>query len=198
MSIDVSRVMQGRMRGYGSTEVEAPPWEIDIGPLTEKETSFFLRVQRYFKDCESDTDVLSRLLVASIKVTKSKRASVLLYSRKSDELFIFRTIGWDRHEISMLRETRIRPGEGIAGRVFAEGKPLLVSDVEKGSEFEPKEKYRSKAFVSTPLFSGSVVVGVLNLTEKQDGTYSPKELQVLEFLVTTASLLLRSASVLEM
>lgn len=197
ISLDLSRLARSRTERYGGPEVEVPPGEIDLEPLANREAAFFLKIQRYFKDCENDTDVLGRLLVASSKLTNSERASVLLYSKKDDDLFIFRTIGWDRNEIKMLRNTRISPGEGIAGRVFLEGKPLVVSDVEKGSDIEPKEKYSTKAFVSIPLFAGNEVVGVLNLTEKQEGAYSEKELDVLEFLVTTASFLLRDPSTLE-
>ena len=185
ISLDLSRLARSRKE------------EIDLEPLAHKDVTFFLKIQRYFKDCENDTDVLGRLLVASSKLTKTKRASVLLYSVREDVLFIFRTIGWDRNEIKMLRNTRISPGEGITGRVFLEGKPLVVSDVEKGSDVEPREKYSTKAFVSTPLFAGNEVVGVLNLTEKQEGAYFEKELDVLEFLVTTASLLLKNPSTLE-
>ncbi len=197
ISLDLSRLARSRKERYNGTEIEVPPGEIDLEPLAHKDVTFFLKIQRYFKDCENDTDVLGRLLVASSKLTKTKRASVLLYSVREDVLFIFRTIGWDRNEIKMLRNTRISPGEGITGRVFLEGKPLVVSDVEKGSDVEPREKYSTKAFVSTPLFAGNEVVGVLNLTEKQEGAYFEKELDVLEFLVTTASLLLKNPSTLE-
>jgi hypothetical protein len=201
VSVDLSRLSSGRGERYNSLydsrDLEAPPGQIDIGPLTERETSFFTRVQNYFKGCECKADILNRLLVASSKVTKSKRASVLLYSRKTDDLFIFRTIGWNRNELKMLRDTRIKPGEGITGRVFVEEKPLVVGDIEKGRDFEPKDKYRSKAFVSSPLFAGNDVVGVLNLTEKQDGTYSGRELEILKFLLTTVAVLMKGASSLE-
>jgi len=197
ISLDLSRLARSRTERYGGSEMEVPPGEIDLEPVANKEAAFFLKIQKYFKDCENDTSVLGRLLVASSKLTNSNRASVLLYSKQDDDLFIFRTIGWDRSEIKMLRNTRISPGEGITGRVFLEGKPLVVSDVEKGSDVEPKEKYSTKAFVSTPLFAGNEVMGVLNLTEKQEGAYSEKELDVLEFLVTTASFLLRDPSTLE-
>ena len=194
ISLDISRISSGREKNGQDVEIEVPPGEINLDVVTDKEAAFFLKMQRYFKDCENDTDVLGRLLVAASKLTRSKRASVLLYSREDDGIFIFRTIGWDKNEIKMLRNTRISPGEGITGRVFLDGKPLVVSDVEKGNDVEPREKYRSNAFVSTPLFAGNEVVGVLNLTEKQDGAFSDKELSVLEFLVSTVSFLLRNPS----
>ncbi len=197
LSHDVCRLARsGGQKEYG-WNLQLPDEEVDIGPLNEKEVSFFIRAQQYFKDCENDTDVLSRLLVASTKVTGSRRASVLLYSAKNDELYIFRTVGWDKNEIKMLRDTRIKPGEGITGRVFLEAKPLVVSDVGKGGEFEPKEKYSTKAFVSTPLYAGNVVIGVINLTEKQDGAYTEKELKVIDFLVTMVSLLVGDTQHLE-
>jgi transcriptional regulator with GAF, ATPase, and Fis domain len=197
LSYDVCRFTRSGGRKEYDWNLQLPDEEIDIGPLNMKEVSFFIRVQRYFKGSENETDVLSRLLVASSKLTGSQRASMLLYSSKTDELFIFRTVGWDKNEMRMLRDTRIKPGEGITGRVFLDGKPLVVSDVGEVGEFEPKEKYSTKAFVSTPLYAGNEVIGVINLTEKLDGAYTEKELGVLDFIVTTASLLVGGAQSFE-
>lgn len=197
LSCDVCRIRRSSVQKDYGHNLQLPDEEVDLGPLGAKEISFYIRVQQYFKGCANETDVLSRLLVAAAKVTGSRRASVLLYSRKRDELFIFRTIGWDKNEMRMLRDTRIKPGEGITGRVFLETKPLVVSDIGKGAEFEPKEKYSTKTFVSTPLYAGNEVVGVINLTEKVDGEYTEKELNVLDFTVTTASLLIGDTQHLE-
>ncbi|MBN2325279.1 MAG: GAF domain-containing protein [Spirochaetes bacterium] len=197
LSYDVCRLARiGGKKEYG-WDLQLPGEEIDIGPLKMKDISFYTRVQRYFKGCENETDVLSRLLVAAAKLTGTQRASILLYSGKTDELFIFRTVGWDRNEMRMLRDTRIKPGEGITGRVFLDGKALVVSDVSENDEFEAKEKYSTKAFVSAPLYAGNEIVGVINLTEKQNGAYTEKELGVLDFAVTTASLLLRDTQSVE-
>ncbi len=170
--------------------LEAGPEKIDITPLVDKkeEISYFLKLQSYFKEVKSASELLNKLLVAAAKITHSKRVSIFLYNKKGDELGIYKTIGWDKGEIKMLKNIKIKPGEGITGRVFIDAKPLIVNDIERENGFTPKEKYRSKAFISFPLFSGSDIIGVINLTEKERDVYSKQELDILTFIINEVSI----------
>ncbi|UCB47350.1 MAG: GAF domain-containing protein [Spirochaetota bacterium] len=146
-----------------------------------------MKIQEYFKGSISESEILSKLLAAAAKITKSKRASILLYNGKMDELYIFKTMGWSKDEIKMLRGTKIQPGEGITGRVFLDGKPLIVNNIEKKTDFEPKDKYRSKSFVSVPILTDEAIIGVINLTEKESEIYSDKEMNILYFMINEIS-----------
>jgi hypothetical protein len=187
ISFSLSAVSESTPPGSKQLMIEVSPEEIDISPITGKDINFFLQLQEYFKGFLSESEVLSRLLAASVKITKSKRASILLHDRKTGVLFIFKTVGWRKDEIKMLGNNKIRPGEGITGRVFQDGKPLIVNNLEKETDFEPKDKYRSKSFVSIPLFSDMEVIGVMNLTEQESDKYSVKELEIVRFMVNEVS-----------
>ena len=167
--------------------LEAGPEQVDISPITDKDVNFFMKIQEYFKGSINESEILSKLLAAAAKITKSKRASILLYNGKMDELYIFKTMGWSKDEIKMLRGTKIQPGEGITGRVFLDGKPLIVNNIEKKTDFEPKDKYRSKSFVSVPILTDEAIIGVINLTEKESEIYSDKEMNILYFMINEIS-----------
>jgi putative methionine-R-sulfoxide reductase with GAF domain len=173
--------------GYAET---APPPELELPKKFDEKDyyRYFTAMQSYLGAFSGMRELMDKLLVAAARVTHSQRASILLYNRKKDELFITRTLGWNESEIRLIKNTRIRPGEGIAGRVYLDGKPVVMNENEVKAEFEMKEKYRSNSFVSFPLFSGGTAIGVLNLTEKDKGAYSQREIEMVRFILNETSL----------
>ncbi|MCK4804130.1 MAG: GAF domain-containing protein [Spirochaetes bacterium] len=151
---------------------------------------WFLSIQNYFTEVNGFRELMDKLLVASSKITRSGRASVMLYNRKKNGLYVFRTMGWDNSEIRLISKISIMPGEGIAGRVFIDGNPVIMN-----KKFEMKDtgtgykaKYKSSPYVSFPIFSGKTAIGVLNLTEKRDGNYSRHEIDMVKFITTEVSI----------
>jgi transcriptional regulator with GAF, ATPase, and Fis domain len=153
-----------------------------------------LSLQRYLRESQNMKDLVSRMLVASARNTKSARASVLLFDERAGELYIHRTLGWSSAEIKLASATRVKPGEGIAGRVFLEGKPIVMNQPDDRIEFEPKDKYKSNSFACFPLVSGWETTGVLNLTEKENETFSQDEIDLVTFIIQEASLILLKRS----
>ena len=153
-----------------------------------------LSLQRYLRESQNMKDLVSRMLVAAARNTRSGRASVLLFDDRSGELYIHRTLGWSSAEIKLASATRVKPGEGIAGRVFLEGKPIVMNQADDRIEFEPKDKYKSDSFACFPLVSGWETTGVLNLTEKENETFSQDEIDLVTFIIQEASLILLKRS----
>lgn len=148
-------------------------------------------IQRYLTNIMNQEELLNKFLVITVKLTHSARASIMLHNRKKDELFIYKTIGWDTREIQLARKMKSKPGEGIAGRVFLDGEPLVVNKTTEKEDFDVKDKYKSKSFVSVPIYEGKNIVGVLNLTEKEDGAYTRGELDLLGFISDVVALKLQ-------
>jgi len=69
----------------------------------------------------------------------------------------------------VIRHTRIKLGDRIAGWVALEGKPLLIEDIESDPRFGRKNipLYNTKSFLSIPLRIQDKVIGVLNLSNKK-------------------------------
>lgn len=71
----------------------------------------------------------------------------------------------------VIAETRLAPGEGIAGHVLATGEPLLIPDLDADERFGSRndfDHYLSRSLLSVPLVCRGQVRGVLNVTNKQD------------------------------
>ncbi len=69
----------------------------------------------------------------------------------------------------VIKRTRIKFGDRIAGWVAVEGKPLFIEDIEKDPRFGRKNtpRYTTKSLISLPIKVNSTVVGVVNLNNKK-------------------------------
>lgn len=96
--------------------------------------------------------------------------SVMLCDDLTGDLMIKGARGLDD---LLVKQTRVRMGERIAGWVALEGEPLFIEDIEQDPRFGRKSvsQYNSKSLISLPLKVGGKVIGVLNLNNKR--TASP-------------------------
>jgi transcriptional regulator with GAF, ATPase, and Fis domain len=185
---NMSDAVESTLSADRAGELAIADLEVEDGPIR-----MILGIQKYLMNADTRDELLDKLLVVSTKVTGSTRASIMLYDRKSDELFVHRTIGWSAQERKVVRATRSRPGEGIAGRAFLDREPIIVNR-NTAPEVDAGDKYRTRSYVSCPIVSGENTFGVLNLTEKKEPLFSENELNLIRFLVNDVGFLLRHLS----
>lgn len=68
-------------------------------------------------------------------------------------------------------ETPVRLRHGVSGWVGDTGRSVLVKDIEDDDRFdlsERKGKYKSLSFISLPLISSNKLLGVINVTEREN------------------------------
>lgn len=90
-----------------------------------------------------------------------------------------------------LLNTRLPPGEGIAGWAIEHQQPALVSDVESDARYyqEVSEKigFHTRDLVAVPLLLREQGIGVLEAVNKQEGTFSSADLAWMEVLAPMAA-----------
>jgi HD-GYP domain-containing protein (c-di-GMP phosphodiesterase class II)/signal transduction histidine kinase len=85
----------------------------------------------------------------------------------------------------VIRRTRIRFSEKIAGWVAQEGKPLLIENIETDPRFSRINipHYNTKSLLSVPLAIDDKVVGVINLNNKRSAApFTVRDLHILSLL----------------
>jgi HD-GYP domain-containing protein (c-di-GMP phosphodiesterase class II)/two-component sensor histidine kinase len=94
-----------------------------------------------------------------------KTASLMLVDNETDELYVSAAMGLDQ---GIMKDARVRKGEGISGWVAKTGKPILIHDIEADERFGPNNRpqYETNSLVSVPLKEGDKVIGVINVTNK--------------------------------
>ncbi|MBN1164058.1 MAG: GAF domain-containing protein [Candidatus Krumholzibacteriota bacterium] len=102
------------------------------------------------------------------EMLSAKIVSLMLLDQGRKELFIKDAYGLDE---SVVERTRVKIGEGIAGKVVESGQPLLIEDIEKTDINNNKNnpQYETKSLLSIPLVVGSTVIGVINVNNKTSG-----------------------------
>ncbi|MGD0885994.1 MAG: GAF domain-containing protein [Thermodesulfovibrionales bacterium] len=110
---------------------------------------------------EMFVDLLSELMDLDI-------CSVMLADELVSELTIKSARGLDDE---VIKRTRIKIGDSIAGWVALQGKPLLVENIESDPRFRRNSisQYNTKSLISLPLIIEDKVIGVLNLNNKKTG-----------------------------
>ncbi|MBM3254027.1 MAG: GAF domain-containing protein [Candidatus Omnitrophica bacterium] len=93
-----------------------------------------------------------------------ERVSLMLLDPKTRELVIKMAKGLDD---SIAKQTKIKLGEGVAGWIAEEGKPLLITDIDKDPRFTKKDGgYSTNSLLSVPLKVKDKVIGVINVNNK--------------------------------
>jgi len=135
--------------------------------------------------------LLERILDSALGIVKAKRGSILSLDEKTQELSIKVARGLDEE---LILNTRIKLGEGIAGKVAKEGRPVLVTDINDDLRFQNsgKSRYETKSFLSIPLVSRysypeGNILGVINITDKISGeSFTEREQTLLSVLAGQA------------
>jgi response regulator RpfG family c-di-GMP phosphodiesterase len=119
----------------------------------------------------------------------SNRVSIMLLDEKGEYLTIKGQTGLDPE---IVRRTRIRKGEAIAGQVLETGKAMIVGDI-RSIKAESDRYSEYKSFISFPLMqvplkTTNVSLGIINVTNRfGDQPFDKEDLENLDFIADTAS-----------
>ncbi len=119
---------------------------------------------------------------------------VALYNRDLKVLNITHAFGLSKEEIE---RGIFRKGEGITGKVFKTGIPVVIWDIETNKAFANKTRIREKlkeneSFIAVPIRVGGEIIGVLAIFKSFKGKESvERSLEVLIIIGTVLGMFLR-------
>ena len=98
----------------------------------------------------------------------------------------------------LVKQFRLKPGEGIAGWVAREGQACIVEDVAADARFavhvDSATGFTTRAVLCVPLKSKGKVLGVIELLNKLDGAvFDGRDLQVVSILADYAAIAIENA-----
>jgi len=130
----------------------------------------------------SKEEVAQTVVDTACSIIHSDLASLMLLN-SDNELYIIASKGLSE---KVKKETKIKIGEGIAGRVVSTGKYIFVENIETDVRFlrpNDEERYSSKSFISVPLKIKSKVIGVLNINSpKSKKQFNDRDLKLITIL----------------
>lgn len=144
----------------------------------------------------ADLNKLADFIVSGIAgILEVERCSLMLLDEKTGKLVIKGAVGLD-HKI--MRENRSSLGEGVAGLVARERKPLLVEVIDTDERVGRGNlpSYRTKSFLSVPVMLDHKLLGVVNVTDKKSPgpeVFTDFDLKILLAIVRQAAVALENA-----
>lgn len=111
---------------------------------------------------------INLVLDKSLASIGAERGSLMLYDKMSDELVVEVVRG---EGMGSVQQTRLKLGEGIAGKVLATGAPVISNQGQKDDRFVGTTAYDNalKSILCVPLMVDDQPIGVINLVNKTGG-----------------------------
>jgi len=145
----------------------------------------------------SKTAQLYDLIVTeATDIMDTRIGSLMLFNRARCKLEIVASRGLSREVVKI---TSLKPGEGIAGKVFESGRSIFCEDIEKDTRFkkESRIKYYSKSFVSVPLKVNGRIIGVLNVNNRKSRKpFTVEALNILNVIADEAAMIIENRHLL--
>ena len=121
-------------------------------------------------------EIRTRAIQAATTLMDAEAGSLILVDRERGDLFFEVAIG---EKGEMLKEIRMKMGEGIAGWVAQTGESLIISDVQNDPRFfrkaDEKSSFSTKDMVAAPLVVKGKILGVLEAMNKLHGTFTDED-----------------------
>lgn len=140
------------------------------------------------------------ILDAVVKFLGVEKASIMTFDPSIGALRIAAARGMDEE---IARTAIVKVGEGISGKVFASLKPLLINDIRAAKAGPGHDRYKSNSLISAPVTCfpmkvGEEALGVINVTDRADGTpFTDGDMQLLTTLANQAAAYLHILKLME-
>lgn len=140
-------------------------------------------------------EVLEESLNRIREVLKVDTVAILLLETEGDELVAWAAQGLEEEVEQGLR---IPVGKGFAGRVVAEGKPIIIDDVSSADVFNPLLRERGiKSLLGVPLLVEGRPTGVVHVGKLEFCHFTNEDVQLLQLAADRIALAIESARLYE-
>lgn len=137
-------------------------------------------------------DILKLIVAVTAEVMGSNISSLQLLDRNTNELVVKATQSVSE---AYNKKPNVKLGEGIAGRVAKEGKPITVTDVRKDSRYISRDvalKENLCSLLSVPLVFKGSIIGILNCYTAKPHRFTKNEISVLKSIANQAAIVIEN------
>jgi len=141
-------------------------------------------------------DILKLIVTVTAEIMDSKICSLMLIDEKTRELVLKATQSMSE---VYNKKPNLKVGEGIAGKVASENKPIAVYDLSKGSEYKSKNiavVAGLESLLSVPLAVKGKVIGVLNNYTSYPHNFTDDEVNILTTVANQAAIVIENAELM--
>src|SRR5439155_1371701 len=131
-------------------------------------------------------ELLDQLLVRVRDALRVDTATVLLVDETGDNLLATAAVGLEEE---VEQGIAVPIGQGFAGRVAAERRPVILEDVESAQVYSPILRQRGiRSLLGVPLLVEGRLVGVLQVGSLEPRAFTPDESSLLQLVADRVAL----------
>lgn len=141
-------------------------------------------------------DILCLIVMVTAEVMNSKICSLMLVDEEKRGLVIRATQSVSE---AYNKKPNIKMGEGIAGKVVQENRPIAVLDVRKDSRYINREiakKEKLCSLLSVPMSVKGKVIGVINSYTSTPHKFTRNEINILTTVANQAAVAIENAQLM--
>lgn len=141
-------------------------------------------------------DILKLIVTVTAEIMDSKICSLMLIDDKTGELALKATQSMSE---AYNKKPNLKIGEGIAGKVALNNKPISIYDLPNEPEYKSKaiaQKEDLKSLLSVPLAVKGRVIGVLNSYTSYPHKFTKDEINILTTVASQASIVIENAELM--
>ncbi len=175
--------------------------KLDIAELEVviNQINYLQKISQRISEKKSLEELLNELIDSCRDVIKAEASSLLLYDEKLNKLYFQVATG---EKGDAVKNVYLNMGEGIAGWVAENRKPLLIEDCYKdprfNREFDIKNNFKTKTMICVPLIFKDKLFGVIQvINKKNDKFFTERDLNVFTILATQCSVSIENAKLTE-
>lgn len=136
----------------------------DAIPLTRHELLSCMELGKALTSELDEARLFNIILEKVSELLPAENWSLLLLNEATNELYFELSVDLAP---AMVKDIRLRPGEGVAGRVALEQKPMVVTDAQQNTHFfaeiDRLTGFHTKSLICVPLIFGGRTLGVIEV-----------------------------------
>ncbi len=155
------------------------------------------RVKEELADLYSEIELdrlLARIADRVQHHLRCEEAAIFLHDAERDELYFETATGDSAQE---LKKIVLRRGEGIAGWIAAERRPLIVDDCARDPRFaagvDRRTRFVTRSILGVPVCHGERLVGVVEAVNRRRGRFGDSDRRLLELISRFVAIPLQNA-----
>ncbi|MCK5542073.1 MAG: PAS domain S-box protein [Desulfobacterales bacterium] len=119
-------------------------------------------------------------------------AFILLADKLKDQLYFFSVQYRDLESEKKFKKIRFSADQGVTGRVYKTGEPMIIPDVSKCSFFlkrvDDETDLVTKNILSVPIKLQDQTIGVVTVVNKNNGEFDKTDIELLSMVTSTIAL----------
>jgi len=164
--------------------------------------SYEKQIEALFKISQTITsnlyleDILRLIVMVTAEVMNSKICSLMLVDEKGRELVVRATQSVSE---SYNKKPNIKIGQGVAGKVALENKPITVPDVKRDTRYINRQIARKEklcSLLSVPMSVKGRIIGVLNSYTSTPHKFTKNEINILTTVANQAAVAIENAQLM--